>query len=71
MKATGLHAGIIHSCRGCGCDDLNACVDEVGRPCAWVLLDIHEPTGICSACAEDAGYDQRLFLYAGRQGEAA
>jgi len=49
-------------CRVCGCDDNHAC--EGG--CAWVLLDIHEPTGVCSACAEELGWHPvilaRLYL---------
>jgi hypothetical protein len=34
-------------CRGCGCTDARACPGG----CAWVLLDIATPTGICSRCA--------------------
>ena len=32
-------------CRVCGCTDLEPCVDDVGRPCAWVDADL------CSFCA--------------------
>lgn len=35
------------TCRGCGCTDRHACPGG----CAWVLLDVAMPTGICSACA--------------------
>jgi hypothetical protein len=37
-------------CRGCGCDDDHACVGG----CAWVLVDVGRPTGICSTCADYA-----------------
>jgi hypothetical protein len=46
------------ACRGCGCDDDHACVTREG-PCAWVLLDIDMPTGVCSACAIRVGWDMR------------
>jgi hypothetical protein len=36
-------------CRGCGCNDNRACPGG----CAWVLLDIDTPSGICSTCAAD------------------
>jgi hypothetical protein len=45
----------IYTCRGCGCDDMNACVTDDG-PCAWVLLDVETPTGVCSCCAWDVGW---------------
>ena len=32
------------ACRGCGCDDDNACLDDAGQPCSWA-----EP-GLCTAC---------------------
>jgi hypothetical protein len=67
MRYGHVPTGIIYFCRYCGCDDLNACVDENGHPCAWVLLDVETPSGICSACAEDCNYNQRVFLFAGRQ----
>lgn len=48
-------------CRGCSCDDDHAC--EIFTPagpiaCAWVLLDIETPTGVCSSCAVKMGWDQ-------------
>ena len=48
----------LRTCRGCGCDDNHACITEDG-PCAWVLLDIGSPTGVCSACAEAVQWDPR------------
>ena len=33
------------SCIGCGCDDLHACVDDLG-PCSWIVVD----RGVCSCC---------------------
>lgn len=47
-------AGVVFTCRGCGCgcDDNHACIDGRGRPCSWALLDIETPTGVCSTCAE-------------------
>ena len=53
----------VRTCRGCGCDDHHACITAEG-PCAWVLLDVETPTGICSACATDAGWDQRFLALA-------
>jgi hypothetical protein len=59
-------------CRGCGCDDNHACMTGDG-PCRWVLLDLDAPTGVCSACAELLGWDQRFFarLYDDADEEAA
>jgi hypothetical protein len=48
-------------CRGCGCTENNACVMHTpqGRfTCAWVLLDLATPTGVCSGCAIKMGWDQ-------------
>lgn len=50
----------VRLCRGCGCDDDHACITEHG-PCAWVLLDIDTPTGICSACAVEMGFDPQIL----------
>jgi hypothetical protein len=47
-------------CRGCGCDDRHACIGPAG-PCAWVLLDVETPTGVCSLCAEEMGWDPALL----------
>lgn len=57
-------------CRGCGCDDNHACM-TVGGPCAWVLLDIETPSGICSACAELMGWDPQMLIAAGMAEEFA
>lgn len=39
-------AAAVQTCRGCGCDDLNACVDPASaEPCAWA------GPGLCTACA--------------------
>lgn len=43
----------LRTCRGCGCTDLRACPGG----CAWVLLDIDAPSGICSTCAEAFEWD--------------
>jgi hypothetical protein len=45
------------TCRGCGCDDDHACITDTG-PCAWVLLDVDGPTGVCTACAGFMGWHQ-------------
>ena len=50
----------LRTCRGCGCTDAKACV-TAGGPCAWVLLDIGEPTGICSVCAAEFRWDPRVL----------
>jgi len=55
-------------CRICGCDDDNACVDQDGNACSWTLIDLAYPSGICSACAEVAGW-HRFFLTADELGE--
>lgn len=47
------HASSERTCRGCGCTDSQACPGG----CAWVLLDIASPTGICSRCAEGIAWD--------------
>lgn len=57
-------------CRGCGCDDDHACITDNG-PCAWVLLDIDSPTGICSACAEEIGWRLHEFFVSEDEAEAA
>lgn len=41
------------TCRGCSCTDRHACPGG----CAWVLLDIESPTGICSTCAHGLRWD--------------
>ncbi len=57
-------------CRICDCDDNNACVTADG-PCCWVLIDIAYPSGICSACAEQAGWHRFFLNVAVPQQEAA
>lgn len=52
-------------CRGCGCTDDRACLTEYG-PCAWTLLDVTTPTGICSVCAEELDWHQDLMIELGR-----
>lgn len=32
------------TCRGCGCSEFDACVDDDGRPCSWSTDDL------CSMC---------------------
>lgn len=50
----------ILSCNGCGCDDRHPCITE-GGPCAWFMLSIDGPSGLCTACAEELGYE--AFMY--------
>ena len=57
------------TCRGCGCDDNHACVTAAG-PCAWVLLDVETPTGVCSACAEMFRWHPALLATIGLDDEA-
>ena len=45
-------------CRGCGCTDLQACPGG----CAWVLLDIGRPSGICSQCAEEVAWEPEMMM---------
>jgi len=40
-------------CRGCGCTDLHACPGG----CSWALLDLYQPSGICSQCADEMDWD--------------
>lgn len=47
-------------CRGCGCTDDRACAGG----CSWVLLDVGSPTGICSACADEMGWEMELLATA-------
>ncbi|MGH6875932.1 MAG: hypothetical protein ACREHV_00995 [Rhizomicrobium sp.] len=74
-QATPFHPaaapGEVIVCRLCGCDDDHACIDERGRPCSWVLIDTVRPTGICSACALETGWDEFFFCYADQQEQAA
>lgn len=53
----------LRTCRGCGCDDDHACVTEQG-PCAWFLLDVALPSGICTACAVQMRFDPALLMHA-------
>lgn len=69
MKIFGVtKANVLRTCRGCGCDDNNACETGDG-PCAWVLLDIDTPSGICSACADEFGWRPTLMINVGREEE--
>lgn len=53
-------------CRSCGCSDRPSLLD--GAPVvSFVLFDIETPTGICTPCAEDAGWDPRFFILVGRE----
>jgi hypothetical protein len=73
--ARGVMIGDVIVCRSCGCTDNDACIDRLGRPCSWVLLDIDRPNGICSACAERAGWHRFFFsagdLFADEEDDAA
>lgn len=51
----------LRTCRGCGCDDLHACPGG----CAWALLDIDEPTGVCTTCAEQLQWQMGLLATVG------
>lgn len=46
----GLQAG--RFCRGCGCTDNHACIDDAG-PCGWFVLDVGTPSGVCTRCAAE------------------
>jgi hypothetical protein len=59
-------ATMLRICRACSCDDDHACVDELGHPCAWALLDIATPTGVCTACADDLEWDYDVLAHVGR-----
>jgi hypothetical protein len=54
-------------CRGCGCDDNHAC--EGG--CSWVLLDIDQTTGVCSACAVELQWHPLLLAQVGLESSDA
>lgn len=49
------------TCRGCGCTDSRACPGG----CAWLLLDIAAPTGVCTTCAEILQYQMDLLASIG------
>lgn len=53
-------------CRGCGCTDSRACVTP-GGPCAWVLLDVAAPTGVCSACAAELEWNPAALAMVGTE----
>jgi hypothetical protein len=55
------------TCRGCGCTDSEACPGG----CAWVLLDIDGPTGICSTCAQAFRWHPALMAAAGVDDDVA
>jgi hypothetical protein len=52
------------TCRGCGCTDSRACLGG----CCWVLMDIGQPTGICSQCAMDLRWHPADLVTVGRPG---
>lgn len=42
-------------CIGCGCDDFNACYDEMRDcGCHWIRVDRETGEGVCSECQEHA-----------------
>ncbi len=55
------------TCRGCGCTDKCACPGG----CSWVLLDIDEPSGICSVCAEALEWNPTILVNVGVGGMTA
>lgn len=62
----------LNTCRGCGCDDDHACIDPATRePCSWALLDTEAASGICTTCAERAGWHPIALLAVGRPGTIA
>lgn len=43
----------VSTCIHCGCNDMAACVDELGgNPCSWLVVDVRRQLGVCSACPE-------------------
>lgn len=38
-----------NECIGCGCSELEACIDSDG-PCHWLALDEGLGLGVCSSC---------------------
>lgn len=48
MKMHGRKPVNIAVCIGCGCDDLHACEDGLGDPCAWFVVDRRLGIGICT-----------------------
>jgi hypothetical protein len=65
-------ADAVTVCRGCGCDDDRACIDpRTGAPCSWALQDIAEPSGVCSTCAERAGWHPIALAAIGQPGSIA
>lgn len=55
------------SCRLCGCTDTRACPGG----CSWVLQDLYSPTGICSTCGEELGWNPALLASVGFDEPAA
>lgn len=51
----------MRTCRGCGCTDSRACPDG----CAWLLLDVETPTGVCSRCAARLDFRPDLLAHIG------
>ncbi len=46
-----------NTCIGCGCTELDACVDGLDEPCHWLAVDEKAARGVCSQCA---GHLQRF-----------
>jgi len=63
-----LELGKLRICRGCGCDDNHACITDDG-PCAWALIDLVTPTGVCTACAMELAWHPIVLLNVGREDE--
>jgi len=40
------------TCIGCGCTDLNACIDAFDQPCGWLKVDYKIGIGVCSECPD-------------------
>lgn len=62
-------------CIGCGCTDLDPCIDpETGEPCSWVMSAALDGD-ICSACAsideeEDQEQQPMVELFSEAQANA-
>lgn len=44
----------VATCIGCGCTDLDACLDpDTGVTCSWLRVDRAAGVGVCSVCDEE------------------